>query len=167
MVSIQSRILYFDPNTTTDYRKIVELIKLRRLTQRGSILEWARSCPELIPSFIKQMSRNLEFRGWFKPYYDTLQLMYLRVVHSDSPKIEELEQEFESNFWRQKEVEESKVLSVTVELKERQARVDWFKDAVEHGSMLDRARLLHKLPQLSTKKSVKCGRSRLCSRLGC
>ena len=92
--------------------------------------------------------------------------MYLHVTHSEASKIEELGQEFESNFWRKKKIEESKVLSDSMELKYRQARVDWFKDAVEHGSMLDRARLLHKLPQLYTKKSGKRGWSRSRSRVG-
>ena len=58
---IQSRMLKFDPNTTTDFNKIVELCKDRRLTQCGSILEWARSYPELIPPFIRQMTGNLVF----------------------------------------------------------------------------------------------------------
>ena len=36
---IQSRMLKFDPCTTKDIKKIVELCKDRRLTQRGCILE--------------------------------------------------------------------------------------------------------------------------------
>ena len=157
---VQSHVLKFDPNTTKDVKKIVELCKERRLTQRGCILEWARVYPELIPSFLKQMSVNLVFRGWFKPYYDVLRLMYRRVIHGEAPRIEELDRELDANFWRQKEVEESKLKSVTVELRERQSRVDWFEDAIKQGAMIDRARLLHRLPQLSSKKSCKRGRSR-------
>ena len=86
--------------------------------------------------------------------------MYRRVIHGEAPRIEELDRELDANFWRQKEVEESKLKSVTVELRERQSRVDWFEDAIKQGAMIDRARLLHRLPQLSSKKSCKRGRSR-------
>ena len=41
----------------------------------------------------------------------------------------------------------------------RKARVDWFEDAHKHPVMVDRARLLHHLPQLSGKKGGKRGRS--------
>ena len=106
------------------------------------------------------MRNNLVFRGWFKPYYDVLRQMFQHVLHEDAPEINELDRVFELNFWNQKEVEDTKLLSVALELKERQSRVDWFKDAVKHEGMLDRARLLHRLPQLSVKRSVKRGRSR-------
>ena len=86
--------------------------------------------------------------------------MYRRVIHKEAPRIEELDRELDANFWRQKEVEETKLKSVTVELRERQSRVNWFEDAIKQGAMIDRARLLHRLSQLSSKKSSKRGRSR-------
>ena len=153
-------MLDFDPSSISDYRDIVELCKVRRLSQCGAVLEWARSNPGNVPVFIHQMKNNLEFRGWFKPYYDVLRQMFRRVLQEDALEIDELDKEFELNFWRQKEVEDTKLLNVALELKEFQSRVDWFEDAIKHEEMLDCARLLHRLPQLSVKRSVKRGRSR-------
>ena len=164
IMSIQNRALEFNPSKVSDYKKIVEMCSVRRLSQRGAVLEWARHNPEQIPSFINQMKSNLSFRGWFKSYYDCLRLMFRRVLFDHAPKVEEIEREFEGNFWKQDEVEVKKCELLSLELKERCARVDWLNDAKKHLGMFDRARLLHRMPQISSRKSSKRVRSRSRSR---
>ena len=102
----------------------------------------------------------MRFCGWFKCYYDTLRFIFERITGDEAPCIVSLDTEFNTSFWGQADIEENKLKSVTQELQERRARVDWFADARSHLLMIDRARLLHRLPQLSSKKGGKRGRSR-------
>ena len=157
--NIQSRVLEFDPSVTSDYLVIVDLCKERRLPQRGAVVEWARLNSNKIPAFLSQMRRTLKFRGWFKCYYDTLRFMYERVTGIEALKITSLECELNESFRNQAEIELSKYNSVRQEMTERKSRVDWFEDARKYPGMVDRARLLHRLPQLSGKKGGKRGRS--------
>ena len=158
--AIQSKSLNFNPAATSDYRTIVDLCKTCQLSQRGAVLEWARGNPEEIPEFILQMKRTLSFRGWFKPYYDGLRLMYKRLTTKDTPKIPDLDDALDTAFRFQSKIEIMKLEAIKIELQEYTARVEWFREAEAHADMLDRTRLLHRLPQLSSRKSGKRGRSR-------
>ena len=95
---IQSNLLEFDPARISDYRVIAAQCRRRGLPQRGAILEWARLNPGYIPDFILQMYHNLEFQVWFKSYYDTLRLMFKRLIEDDLPFIPDLEDELKTNF---------------------------------------------------------------------
>ena len=106
------------------------------------------------------MKRTLSFRGWFKPYYDGLRLMYKRLTTKDMPKIPDLDDALDTDFRFQSKIEIMKLEAIKIELQERTARVEWFREAEAHADMLDRTRLLHRLPQLSSRKSGKRGRSR-------
>ena len=150
----------FNPTDTSKYQDVVNLSKARGLPQRAAVIEWARLHPEHIPAFIFQMKRDLKFRRWFKPYYDTLRFMYKRLTTEDAPRIPDLDITLESEFRKQSAIEKEKLKAVTVEQHERSQRVEWFKDAELHFEMMDRGRLLHRLPQLSTRRGAKRGRSR-------
>ena len=159
-IPLQSKSMDFDPTETSKYQDVVNLSKARGLSQRAAVIEWARLHPERIPAFIFQMKRDLKFRGWFKPYYDTLRFMYKRLTTEDAPRIPDLDISLESEFRKQSAMEKEKLKAVTVELHERSLRVEWFEDAELHFEMMDRGRLLHRLPQLSTRRGAKRGRSR-------
>ena len=158
--AIQSRCLNFNPVITSDYQTIVDLCKICQLSQRGAVLEWARINPDEIPQYILQMKRTLLFRGWFKPYYDGLRLMYKLLTTDDAPRIPDLDNALETDFRNQSKIEIMKLEAIKIELQERTACVEWFQEAEEHVDMLDRTRLLHRLPQLSNRRNGKRGRSR-------
>ena len=159
MEGLQDRTLDFDPVRTTDHMIIVEMCSSRRLSQRGAILEWARMNPGLIPDFLNTMKNNPKFCSWFKSYYDTLRFMYIRLVREDPPCIQRLEHELEENYVRQAKIERTKYQVSLKETEERALRVAWFDEGDSHKSMLDRGRLLHRLPQLSVTKVTKRRRS--------
>ena len=102
------------------------------MPQRGAILEWARLNPGYIPDFILQMYHNLEFQGWFKSYYDTLRLMFKRLIEDNLPFIPDLEDELKTNFELQATVEKSKLEEILVEAEERRERVIWINDGLKH-----------------------------------
>ena len=157
---MQVNVLQFDPSSTSDYRVIVRQCKDRDLPQRGAILEWARLNTGQIPGFILQMQGNDEFRGWFKSYYDSLRLMFKRLVQADLPFIPELESELRRNFLDQVQTEKNKFEESLIVVEERRERVEWLNDGLAHLDMLDRCRLLHRMPQFSVKRGAKRGRSR-------
>ena len=113
---MQSNLLEFDPARMSDYRVIAAQCRRRGLPQRGAILEWARLNPGYIPDFILQMYHNFEFRGWFKSYFNTLRLMFKRLIEDDLPFIPEREDELKSNFKLQATVEKSKLDDILVEI---------------------------------------------------
>ena len=78
--------------------------------------------------------------------------MYLRLVREDPPCIQRLEQELEVNYVKQAEIERTKYQASLKETEERALRVAWFDEGDSHKSMMDRGRLLHRLPQLSMSK---------------
>ena len=122
---------------------------ISRISETG---EFSRTTPQL--------------GAWFKCYYDTLRLMYSRVLSDDAPRIPNIDKELEEKFWVQDKVESSKLASIANEPEERKAREAWFTDAKKNLKMLDRGRLLHRLPQLESRKSSKReqSRSKSCSR---
>ena len=147
--AIQSKCLNFDPVTTPNYQTIINLCKICHFSQPGPRLEWARVNPDSILEFILQMKWTPLFRGWFKPYYDGLRLMYKRLTTDDAPRIPDLDTALETDFRNQSKIEDMKLEAIKIVLQECTARVGWFRDAEEHYEILDRNRLLHRLPQLS------------------
>ena len=123
-------------------------------------MEWARLNPGYIPAFILQMQKNSIFLGWFKSYYDTLRLMYKRLVELDLPFIPELEDEFRNNFTNQAKIERVKYEESVVITEDRREQVRWFNDNLAHMDMLDRGCLLNRLPQMTMRKTVRRNRSR-------
>ena len=150
----QEGVLDFDPACTDDYRGVVQKCKERGVSQRGAIVEWARLNPGFIPDFILQMQSNPEFLGWFKSYYDTLRLMYKRLVELDLPFIPELEEDLSKSLREQAKVERVKYEESVIVTADRPERVRWMEDGLAHLDMLDRGRLLHRLPQMTIWKRV-------------
>ena len=66
----------------------------------------------------------------------------------------------EENYVRQAEIERIKYQVSLKETEERALRVAWFDEGDSHKNMMDRGRLLHRLPQLSMSKVAKQRRSR-------
>ena len=156
----QDGVLDFDPACTDDYRVVVQKCKERGVSQRGAIVEWARLNPGFIPDFILQMQSNPEFLRWFKSYYDTLRLMYKRLVELDLPFIPELEEDLSKSFREQAKTERVKYEEAVIVAADRRERVRWMEDGLAQLDMLDQGRLLHRLPQMTIRKRVKRGRSR-------
>ena len=102
------------------------------ISRRSETGEFSRTTPQL--------------GAWFKCYYDTLRLMYSQVLSDDAPRIPNIDKELEEKFWVQDKVESSKLASIANEPEERKAQVAWFTDAKKNLKMLDRGRLLHRLP---------------------
>ena len=58
------------------------------------------------------MKRTLSFRGWFKPYYDGLRLMYKRLTTKDAPRIPDLDNALDTNFRFQSKIEIMKLEAI-------------------------------------------------------
>ena len=155
--------LRFDPTSIVRYGDIVTQCKSKGLSQKWALIEWARLNPGYVPEFILKMQDCQEFRGWFKSCYDTLRLMFKRLVQLDLPFIPELEDELRESFLDQVRIERAKFEETLVLVEERRERVKWLEDGLAHVDMLDRGRLLHRLPQFTVKCGSKRARSRSCS----
>ena len=60
-------------------------------------------------------------------------------------------------------LEQVKYEESVVITEDKRERVRWINDNLAHVDMLDRGRLLHRLPQMTMRKTVKRDRSRSCS----
>ena len=96
--SVQAQVLRFDPTSIGRFSDILSQCKSKGLSQKWALIEWAQLNPEYIPEFILRMQDCQEFRGWFKSCYDTLRLMFKRLIQIDLPFIPELEDELRENY---------------------------------------------------------------------
>ena len=86
--------------------------------------------------------------------------MYKQLVELDLPFIPELEEDLSKSFWEQAKVERVKYEETVIVAADDRERVRWMEDGLAHLDMLDRGRLLHRLPQMTIRKRGKRGRSR-------
>ena len=87
---MEAGLLKFDPSVDV-CSKIGEQCSNLGRSQCWCILEWARMYPEKFKAFFSRMSRDVEFRLYYKMIYDCMRLSFRRIFDVTAPRVARVE----------------------------------------------------------------------------
>ena len=126
--------------------------------QKLMILEWARMYPNRIVEFLMRMEKDEMYKMFFKPLYDSLRLIFLRLMNRPTIELSEMNEDIGRNILNQLEKQRRNLERSDAENKAYRERVEYLTKLASSEDTVERARWRDRMPQLPPWKLKKGGR---------
>ena len=129
-------------------QKLTSFCVAANRSQREMVNEWARMNLQEVTKFFDRLMVDTVFKRWYKSYYDMLRLVYQRATNDFSvtlPAFEEEQDKLNDALLDQEVVKLNRALE---EVRSRERRVEWIRDAQARGDAIERGMWRQELPSL-------------------
>jgi hypothetical protein len=128
--------------------------------QKLMILEWARMYPNRIVEFLMRMEKDEMYKMFFKPLYDSLRLIFHRLMNRPTIELSEMNEDIGRNILNQLEKQRRNLERSDAENKAYRERVEYLTRLASSDDTVERARWRDRMPQLPPWKLKKRGEKR-------
>jgi len=146
-VSLETPILELDP-AKDKCSKILRFCTQNGRIQKLALMEWCRMYPNRIVNFLQRMDIDKDYKLYFRPVYDSIRLIFWRVVNRPTIKIPLLDEDQDEKLKRQLMRAEAMMEKTKIEHEAYVKRAEYLSKIISSKDKVERSRWRENLPQL-------------------
>ena len=146
-LSLETPMLELDPGKDK-CSKILQFCTQNGRIQKLAVLEWCRMYPNRIVNFLQRMDADRDYKLYYRPVYDSIRLIFWRVVNRPTIKIALMEEDQDEKLKRQLMRAEAMVEKTKIEHEAYVKRAEYLAKVISSKDKVERSRWRENLPQL-------------------
>ena len=146
-LSLETPMLELDP-AKDKCSKILRFCTQNGRIQKLAVMEWCRMYPNRIVNFLQRMDADKDYKLYYRPVYDSIRLIFWRVVNRPTIKIAFMEEDQDEKLKRQLMRAEAMVEKTRIEHEAYVQRAEYLSKVISSKDKVERARWRENLPQL-------------------